>query len=1731
MKIFTTLFNKLFFLLTLLTFGVGNAWGYTWTAKVGVSQGKGSVKIQIYNNAKAIWGGKKVVAESGVATNTTLKNCTTTVSAPTTYGWPICVVESESTGYTFAGWYDADGNQKSTSWTYETNSETLLSAGWSGTWTKTYYAKFTANSYDVTLNPNGGSGSNQTISATYDAAMPSKLKNNNSIVKPSRNGYTFAGYYDAQSGGTKYYNADLSSAKKWDKAPTSATTLYARWQENTYTITWPTIESGLVYTPGEIVQNHFATAGSAVDGTTTVAGTFTCSDELQPAKNSTGYTVTFTPSNSTKYLSKTKTIKQDVAKADQYITWGLLDGLNPKGKYYEYAEGEPFNATSYRAESTTPTGLTITYTSSDNSIATVDGNVLKVHKVGEVVTITASCVDAAGNWNDATSTISKTFKTCGVKPNTFNVSASNLTYGQFLSASTLSGTVSVNGGSAISGTLSWVEPETFPSAGANQTFEALFTPTNLEAFGAVTFNVTVNVAKANPELTWNIGNNLRAESHYNNFVSTNNAEAGFTITTSNSSLLSVDGTKLTTGSVDGATEGWVRVSLPATANFNALSAQQLNVTVNPKSNVCLPITTMDSEMYDRTFVSGTDDAKWSDEGLLGIGVKYFVLYTVFYTRRSGIQLGDWNEGFTGADFDAGKYSDKSVVLTFNGAPQNISFDVETQYVYVTKSSGIGIGLTFPYPATYTNWYLYESADGSNFTQVGEKFNSSSTEAETSTHISRALKPETRYVKIVYSGNFAGWVKNLQISKRSPYLNANQSSLTFGTNEHPLQDPQAVTISYGALGTCGQTGAITASIEGAGSSAFYLDETSITDNVGFDYNGEYTVRVRCNDVNKSATIRFRAFDGTEKTVALSSAKPELTSAGSSIFKTGTEHAAVAASAYRANTAIDYTKCFNDATALFDTLYIYGVSESSAANRLWDMDGVHAYKVPAINVAAGNIYTPCFVYAKNNNKYVYARTCDATKTLNIAAAGKKLGFIGYRPANMATTANAIQLNGAAGEQTELYLSNVEIVANGVAIRANSSSDTESFALTLNARGTNILSANASAIQLSAKSSLTIEDSWKSEVSAVLALRSAAGYPSIDLGGNNRVNINGTQLELHNATKMAIAHMDGATELTDGEVRINDGTILGATTLGMPQNTLIDGGTFNDGNIVCYTANAKTVRPFNSRGEILSRQEKLYTELPDWYGKAHLSLVGANVYPMLFGAGEGLCIFEGTQDQNSGKVINWTSQPESSSDAIISSNMEVIGTLTVNSLTIDEGVTVTVTDGATLNVGDGDSFRNVAGNIHVENNGKVVLSTNGSMVVNDFILDAALGNDNTAGKSGQVKNFAQMNVRGNAYFQMDFDPAGKISYGWYDFTVPFAVNINGGISRVNSANDKVMVSGKDFIIMEADEQNRANGGKGWRTLNSGTLQPGKLYTITLDDEVNQNTLRFTWNGTGSLSNGKTYAAKYATGSATDKSGWNGIGNGMLRHGHLENNYKMQAYNHASNTYELVTGNKTFAVGSAFFIQVNAAGDVEWEAAEATTERPLYAPQREIQEVEEFRMSLRKEDTDKTIDVLYFSASEEATEAYVIGHDLLKMGTLAEAKVARMWATKGGKQLCDIETTLLNENASAPLSFFTPQAGEYILSVEEAPKNANLYLTYNENIIWDLTTSPYTLELGKGATEGYGLRMEVVNAPQIATGVDDVQGDNVQSTKARKVLIDNRVYLITPEGAIYDIIGKSIR
>ena len=128
------------------------------------------------------------------------------------------------TDYKFKGW----ATSSSGAVVYADQAALNLSSGGD----MTLYASWEATTIRVTVTLNNQSATTAgttSVTATCGAAMPS-------ITPPTKNGYTFGGYYTGTNGsGTRYYYSSGSSAKTSDL--TVATTLYAKWTAAYYKIT------------------------------------------------------------------------------------------------------------------------------------------------------------------------------------------------------------------------------------------------------------------------------------------------------------------------------------------------------------------------------------------------------------------------------------------------------------------------------------------------------------------------------------------------------------------------------------------------------------------------------------------------------------------------------------------------------------------------------------------------------------------------------------------------------------------------------------------------------------------------------------------------------------------------------------------------------------------------------------------------------------------------------------------------------------------------------------------------------------------------------------------------------------------------------------------------------------------------------------------------------------------------------------------------------------------------------------------------------------------------------------------------------------------------------------------------------------------------------------------------------------------------------------------------------
>ena len=99
----------------------------------------------------------------------------------------IALIAPNRMGYTFAGWFDADENG---------NRIEQIAKGKTGN--ITLYARWTANSYTVVFNANGGDNAMGGLTLTYDVAAQL------TECTLTRNGYTFAGWATSENGAIAY---------------------------------------------------------------------------------------------------------------------------------------------------------------------------------------------------------------------------------------------------------------------------------------------------------------------------------------------------------------------------------------------------------------------------------------------------------------------------------------------------------------------------------------------------------------------------------------------------------------------------------------------------------------------------------------------------------------------------------------------------------------------------------------------------------------------------------------------------------------------------------------------------------------------------------------------------------------------------------------------------------------------------------------------------------------------------------------------------------------------------------------------------------------------------------------------------------------------------------------------------------------------------------------------------------------------------------------------------------------------------------------------------------------------------------------------------------------------------------------------------------------------------------------------------------------------------------------
>lgn len=411
-------------------------------------------------------------------------------------------------------------------------------------------------------------------------------------------------------------------------------------------------------------------------------------------------------------------------------------------------------------------------------------------------------------------------------------------------------------------------------------------------------------------------------------------------------------------------------------------------------------------------------------------------------------------------------------------------------------------------------------------------------------------------------------------------------------------------------------------------------------------------------------------------------------------------------------------------------------------------------------------------------------------------------------------------------------------------------------------------------------------------------------------------------------------------------------------------------------------------------------------------------------------------------------------------------------------------------------------------------------------DINLSGNLVLEATATTSGEIipSGTARLIVGGNAYFDLSLNIKAR---QWYAVAVPWQVNAQDGISYVKNDAETSLALGQDEDVVYYDGSVRATQGatadciKYLEDEGDKTMYPGKMYFLFFAQNLGDVTLRFAKDANAPVLNKAVSVTEHPASNPGDND-WNGIANPTTFKAYIAAGAE-HAFTYESDlqgylpTEEDNLKDHQFIVGAPVMIQATKSEIIV--ASKTTTSAPLRA----MAQNETLKVKVELLQGEKVRDRIFVKAESEKEDTYVLGNDLAKPGV--STRVAQMWIDRYNAKLAVNSQEMINNNANYPLVFSAPAAGEYILQAKETTETgAQVYLMYNDLLVWNLSMSDYTIDLKKGNTTGYSLRL--VGPSHVTT---DMQSVGKATSDVKKVLIDNKVFIIRG-GKVYDAVGKTI-
>lgn len=239
------------------------------------------------------------------------------------------------------------------------------------------------------------------------------------------------------------------------------------------------------------------------------------------------------------------------------------------------------------------------------------------------------------------------------------------------------------------------------------------------------------------------------------------------------------------------------------------------------------------------------------------------------------------------------------------------------------------------------------------------------------------------------------------------------------------------------------------------------------------------------------------------------------------------------------------------------------------------------------------------------------------------------------------------------------------------------------------------------------------------------------------------------------------------------------------------------------------------------------------------------------------------------------------------------------------------------------------------------------------------------------------------------------------------------------------------------------------------------------------------------------------------------------------------LYAWNMTDNSVSPVSASGyTYHAMHAYLVQY--CGDVKWTSSVSVEPSSIVARRTSAERPQSVEFRLQMQQNDVTVDQTFVKLSddEHVTTGFEFNYDLSKEFNKNRSNI---YTFIGTEQVAGNVLPMSEQTTVVPVGVIAKTTGDYTFAIPEGTEGIGVTLIDNETgIRTSLSALTYTVNLEAG-TYNERFVLEISPISQVLTDIDNVQSDDVQGTKAHKIMIDGLLYIVK-DGVMYDARGARV-